>query len=73
MSTNSTVTKFGRIIQTIRKQRKLTLEIMSADIGIDAAHLSRIERGQKEITLSTAAKIAKALDLELSLGTYKLI
>lgn len=48
------------------------MEELALEIGIDGAHLSRIERGQKEISLSTAAKIANAFEMELRFGKTSL-
>lgn len=68
MKASRAVQIFGQTVQQIRKDRQMTLEELALEIGIDTAHLSRIERGQKDITLSTASKVANSLGLELKLG-----
>ncbi len=50
----------------------MSIEVFALELGIDAAYLSRIERGQKNISLSTAAKLADALGLEIMFGEWKL-
>lgn len=72
MKINRAVKRFGKAIQEIRKDREMSIEAFALEIGIDSAYLSRIERGQKNISLSTAAKLADALGLEISFGEWKL-
>jgi transcriptional regulator with XRE-family HTH domain len=50
-------------IKTIRKSKKITLEIFYFDTGI---HLARIEQGKQNITISTLSKICEYLGIELS-------
>jgi len=49
----------------------MSIEVFALELGIDAAYLSRIERGQKNISLTIAAKLADALNFELFLGGRK--
>lgn len=72
MKINRAVKRFGKAIQEIRKNREMSIEAFALELGIDAAYLSRIERGQKNISLSTAAKLADALGLEIVFGERKL-
>ncbi len=72
MKTSRAVQLFGKAVQKVRKDRGMTLEAFASEIGIDTAHLSRIERGQKGITLSTAVKIAESIGLDLKVGRTKL-
>ena len=55
----------GTNIQSLRKQRKLTLVDVSRRTGIDVATLSRIENGRMTGTLQSHMAIAKALDVHL--------
>lgn len=50
----------------------MSIETFALELGIDSAYLSRIERGQKNISLSTAAKLADSLGMEISFGEWKL-
>lgn len=72
MKINRAVKRFGKAIQEIRKDRQMSIEAFALELEIDAAYLSRIERGQKNISLSTAAKLADALGLEIVFGEWKL-
>ncbi|HEY9788730.1 MAG TPA: helix-turn-helix transcriptional regulator [Candidatus Obscuribacterales bacterium] len=72
MNESRAVKIFGKAVREIRQERGLTLEALATEIDIDAAHLSRIERGQKEISLATAVRIADALGEKLTVGKYTL-
>lgn len=72
-SQSKAVVKFGSAVRKIRLAKKLTQLQLAEEIGIDIAHLSRIERGQKDISLATAAKIAQAIGLRLYLGEHRLV
>lgn len=72
MKIDRAVKRFGKALQEVRKNRQLSIEAMALELGIDGAYLSRIERGQKNISLSTASRLAEALSLEIKLGDYKL-
>lgn len=72
MKINRAVTRFGKAIQAIRKERGLSIEAFALELGIDSAYLSRIERGQKNISLSTAAKLSESLGQEILFGDKKL-
>ena len=49
----------------MRKARGRSQETLAADLGFDRAVLGRIERGSKNVTMTTAARIANALDADL--------
>jgi transcriptional regulator with XRE-family HTH domain len=42
-------------------ERKLTQEELGSLAGVDPAFISQIENGRKNLTLSSVAKLAKAL------------
>lgn len=56
----------GEKIRTIRKQRGLSLEQVSAKSGVALATLSRIENGKGSGTFRTHRKIAEAFGLPLT-------
>ena len=56
----------GRVIRRIRKDRRLTQEVLSGFCCIARTHLGAIEAGQNALTLDTVHKIAQALDMPLS-------
>ena len=55
----------GERIREMRKERGRSQEAVADALGFDRAVLGRIERGGKNITMTTAARIANALDTEL--------
>ena len=54
----------ARNIKTLRKQREITLEKLSALTGLTKGYLSKIERSRKAPPYSTLNKIAMALDVD---------
>lgn len=67
---------FGDAVRDVRRKRKETLESVAGRITtigrdgeasrMDAKYLAAIERGNHSPTISTAAKIAQALDVPLA-------
>ena len=55
----------GIEIRRRRTEQSLTLEALSRLSGVEAASLSRLERGMRDPKLSTLVQIATALRLEL--------
>ncbi|WP_302487085.1 helix-turn-helix domain-containing protein [uncultured Megamonas sp.] len=60
--------QIGARIMYFRKLKKYTQEELAFRASISASYLSRIERGvyKKGLPVSTLMKIAKALDIEVS-------
>lgn len=62
------LTRFGKFLQTKRKQKRLSLNSLSKKVYGSPAHtgyLSNIEKGKQDIKLTTMSKILLALDLDL--------
>lgn len=57
--------EFGRAVRKRREERGLTQDRFAEAIGVTQSHVSSIERGAADIRVSTVAKIADALDLDL--------
>jgi transcriptional regulator with XRE-family HTH domain len=58
----------------VRQAQGLSLARVSELAGVDIGHLSRIERGQAGLSISTLARLAKVLglrDLEQHLDLYR--
>mgnify|MGYP005768403451 CR=1 FL=1 len=53
----------GKTIQTCRKERHLSQEVLSGLAGIDRSHLSKIELGVRSPTVSVLYKLASAMEL----------
>ncbi|MFD1246109.1 helix-turn-helix domain-containing protein [Paralysiella testudinis] len=58
--------EIGLNIRARRKQLKMTLEQLANEIGSDSGNLSRIERGQQDITTEKLQVIARALNCTAS-------
>ena len=52
-------------VKEFRLKQKLTQEELANKTNIDRAHLSLIENGKIDTRISTAVKIARALDVEI--------
>lgn len=51
-------------LKHVRKQRGLTLAELAARIGTTADQLSRLERGERQVTLGWLERIARGLNVE---------
>lgn len=65
MPVSVTHLKFGKRIQELRKQRKLTQEDLADFINVDRSYMGFVERGERNPTLEKIIKIAKALNVSL--------
>lgn len=54
--------RIGEVIREKRKALKFSQEAFADEVGIDRAHMGRIERGERNITFLNLMKIAKALN-----------
>ena len=63
---NHQVIKLGTRVRAIRKEKRLSLEQLSAKSGVALATLSRMENGKGSGTFRTHQKLAEALGLSLS-------
>lgn len=59
--------KVGQRIYVLRKEKKLSQQKLAFDANIERSHLTHIEKGEKNISLSTLEKIIKALDINVPL------
>lgn len=55
----------GKRIQFVREKQGLTQEQLEEKTGVNTKYISAIERGQKNITVKTLAKIASGLQIEM--------
>ena len=58
--------KFGKRIQELRKQKRLTQEDLADLISVDRSYMGFVERGERNPTLDKLIKIAKAFKVTLS-------
>lgn len=48
-------------VRELRKRAGLSQQALAAAAGVDQSAISRIERGQRDVSLTTLAAIARAL------------
>ena len=56
----------GKVIRILRKERKLSQDVLSGLAGIARTHLTMIENGTKNPNFDTICKIADALNMRPS-------
>jgi len=64
-SLSATHLKIGDKIKLLRMQKDYTQEELAFKVGVDRSYMGFVERGEKNPTLSTLMKIAKALKIPL--------
>ena len=57
---------FGKKIKNISKSRKLTQEKLAETIGIEPAHLCKMENGTHFPSLKTLLKLVNILEIEIT-------
>lgn len=58
--------QFGVLIRQLRTQAGVSQEEFADWCGLHRTYIGAIERGEKTVTIETALKLAKALNLSLS-------
>lgn len=56
---------FGAVIEALREKRRLSQVQLAMQIETSQAHISRLERGERECTLAQARRLADALRVPL--------
>ena len=60
------------LLKEIRKEKNITLDELSKMTGMSKGHLSKIERRETEPTITSLARIALALNVDIT-KLYKII
>ena len=58
--------RIGQRVRSRRRELELSQEALADAAGIDRSHMGKIERGERNVTILSLAKIANALDCELA-------
>lgn len=58
--------RFGARCRALRRRRKLSQLDMVRQFDVSLSHYQKIERGDLDVRLSTAKKLAKCFDVTLS-------
>lgn len=67
---NSIRKEIGAKIKSLRLQKGMEAKKLAACVGIDAAHLSRIEQGKISVGIDTLGKIANVLGCAIDLVPF---
>jgi transcriptional regulator with XRE-family HTH domain len=57
---------FGAVVRQLRKERGVSQEGLATKAGIDRAYMGSLERGRRNPSLTTIARVARGLDLPIS-------
>jgi transcriptional regulator with XRE-family HTH domain len=58
--------KFGRLVRHLRQEKGYSQEDFSFRVGLHQTYISSVERGERNVTIQTADRIAKALGTTLA-------
>ena len=58
--------RFGELVRRLRKERGYSQEDFSFRVGLHQTYVSSVERGERNVTIGTADRIAKALETTLA-------
>ena len=58
--------QFGRLVRRLRSEAGWSQEEFADRVGVHRTYVGAIERGEKTVTIETAAKIARALQMTLA-------
>ena len=59
------VQKFGKSIRKLREERGISQEKLATRSGVHRTYIGMIERGEKNVTLSSVEKLAKGLGVRV--------
>ena len=51
-------------LRAVREAQGLSLRYVATEAGIDPAHLSRVERGERSLSVDALARLARVLGLK---------
>lgn len=57
---------FGEKVRSVRKEQQLSQDELADKCGLHRTYIGAVERGERNITLINAEKIANALQVSLS-------
>lgn len=66
MAEETLAKEFGELVRRLRKMKGYSQEEFSFRVGLHQTYVSSVERGERNVTIQTADRIAKALDTTLT-------
>lgn len=58
--------RFGELVRRLRLERGYSQEEFAFRVGLHQTYVSSVERGERNVTIGTADRIAKALKITLA-------
>lgn len=58
--------RFGELVRRLRRERGYSQEKFSFRVGLHQTYVSSVERGERNVTIGTADRIARALGVSLA-------
>ncbi len=65
MAEETLARRFGEVVRRLRQERGYSQEEFSFRVGLHQTYVSSVERGERNVTIQTADRIAKALETTL--------
>lgn len=62
---NAAIRNIGKNLKALRKKNRITMVVLSAEIGITHGHISQIESGKNDAGLKTAIRISKFFNVTI--------
>ena len=56
---------FGKNIRSFRVKKQLSQEVLAERAGLHRTYIGMVERGEKNVTLESMSKLAKALGVKV--------
>jgi transcriptional regulator with XRE-family HTH domain len=66
MAEETLAKRFGELVRRLRTDRGYSQEEFSFRVGLHQTYVSSVERGERNVTIGTADRIARALGTTLS-------
>ena len=66
MTEGTLAERFGALVRRLREEKGFSQEGFALRVGLHRTYMGDIERGEKNVTLVTAEKLARGLDLTLA-------
>lgn len=66
MAEETLARRFGELVRRLRQEKGYSQEEFSFRVGLHQTYVSSVERGERNVTIQTADRIAKALGTTLA-------
>lgn len=66
MAEETLAKRFGELVRRLRTEKGYSQEQFSFRVGLHQTYVSSVERGERNVTIGTADRIARALETTLS-------